>query len=555
VEGFQEERRGLFDGLRVPQSVTAVLVAAIGLLVYVAGIWAIEALAEVPPQGGPMCRLLGGMLGNLTSQIGFVGQLLADVGGFRNVWTPYKPIVWISFGIWSTGVWAAFAGGIQRIAAMQLAREESVDLREALRFGWRKFGQNFLSVVLVWAILGTFWLVVNSTLAGGIGRIPYVGDLLLGVFFVVVLITSFVIVFVATLGVLGFNLASAAIATEDSDTFDGVSRSWNYILARPWTLLLTYAATFIYLGIVVSVGGYLTQVSIKSLSTGWWGLGWEARSPVTLDAETKARLQLPADSQLDVVYLPGKADYLYNRVVGHEYHPDDKGRVVFRQGVELALERFRRDVGRYPSTDEGLRALLDHPRGYREVADPATNRQLNGWAGPYLEDLLEVPRDRFGNPYAYQFPGKRGAHYDLFSMGPDGAPHSADDRHGVQGIALGHGPRLDIGQVQETILTGFTARAVSLWVNLARLLLSAYVVAYFLCAQTTVYFLLRHDVEGDDYSEITLEGDPEDELEQPFEYASFQQPTSPSTADEPAKGEAEQDAKDKTESGDGEAES
>ena len=543
MEGFKEERRGLFDGLRVPQSFNAVLVAAIGLLIYVLGIWAIEALAEVPPQGGPMCRLLGGMLGNLTSKLGFVGQLLADVGGFRNEAVYYKPIVWISFGIWSTGVWAAFAGGIQRIAAMQLAREASVPLREALRFGWKKFGQNFLSVVLVWAILGTFWVIVNSTIAGGVGRIPYLGDLILGVFFGLVVVTSFVIVFVSTLGVLGFNLASAAIATEDSDTFDGVSRSWNYILARPWTVLLTYAATFIYLGIVISAGGYLTQISIKSLSTGWWGLGWEARSPVTLDAPTKAALQLPTDSQLDVVYLPGKADYLYDRVVGHEYDPDDKGRVFFRQGVELALERFRRDVGRYPSNEEGLRALLEHPRGYRPALDATSNTALNGWAGPYLDGVDEVPRDRYGKPYAYRFPGKRSAHYDLFSLGPDGKVGTPDDRHGVQGIALGHGPRLDISQVQETTLTSFAARAIAFWVNVARLLLSAYVVAYFLSAQTTVYFLLRHDVEGDDYHEITLEGDVEDELEQPFEYDAFQAPP-PATPTEPPKAEPKPDADD-----------
>ena len=56
--------------------------------------------------------------------------------------------------------------------------------------------------------------------------------------------------FATTLGVLGFNLSAAAIATEDSDTFDGVSRSWNYLLARPWAVLLTFFATFLYLGVV-----------------------------------------------------------------------------------------------------------------------------------------------------------------------------------------------------------------------------------------------------------------------------------------------------------------
>jgi general secretion pathway protein G len=71
-----------------------------------------------------------------------------------------------------------------------------------------------------------------------------------------------------------------------------------------------------------------------------------------------------------------------------------------------ALDSFRLDVGRYPNTSEGLKAL---------ETDPGAP----GWAGPYLKKAL--PIDPWKNPYQYQFPGTHGE-YDLYSNGADGAP-------------------------------------------------------------------------------------------------------------------------------------
>jgi general secretion pathway protein G len=80
---------------------------------------------------------------------------------------------------------------------------------------------------------------------------------------------------------------------------------------------------------------------------------------------------------------------------------------------ETALENFRLDVGRYPSTEEGLAALLRSPSG----ADAR-------WAGPYLKKA--VPADPWGNPYQYRFPGER-ADFDLVSLGRDGRPGGSGD--------------------------------------------------------------------------------------------------------------------------------
>src|SRR5262249_7176886 len=161
-------------------------------------------------------------------------------------------------------------GAICRIAAMKIAREEGLEIKDALKFGASKFVPNLLSIVFVIAIVGFFYIVCNATIAGAVGRIPVIGELLVGILYFLVLLSSFFIVFASVLGVLGFNLAAAAIATEASDTFDGVSRAWNYILARPWQVILTYGLTFTYMAIFCFCGHMFEKVATKSLSIGWW---------------------------------------------------------------------------------------------------------------------------------------------------------------------------------------------------------------------------------------------------------------------------------------------
>ena len=77
----------------------------------------------------------------------------------------------------------------------------------------------------------------------------------------------------------------------------------------------------------------------------------------------------------------------------------------------LALDSYRLDVGRYPSTDQGLRALRERPA--RGPASP-------GWRGPYLRK--DVPLDPWGRAYEYRSPGRKNPDgYDLVTLGRDGA--------------------------------------------------------------------------------------------------------------------------------------
>jgi general secretion pathway protein G len=84
---------------------------------------------------------------------------------------------------------------------------------------------------------------------------------------------------------------------------------------------------------------------------------------------------------------------------------------VDMRNIASALKIYRLDNGDYPSTAQGLAALVTKPTG-----DPAPRNWNNGG---YLD---AVPIDPWGNPYTYRSPGEGGAGFDLVSTGKDGKP-------------------------------------------------------------------------------------------------------------------------------------
>ncbi|HLA50148.1 MAG TPA: type II secretion system major pseudopilin GspG, partial [Thermodesulfovibrionia bacterium] len=73
----------------------------------------------------------------------------------------------------------------------------------------------------------------------------------------------------------------------------------------------------------------------------------------------------------------------------------------------IALDSFRLDTSRYPTTSDGLQTLITAPSG------------VENWDGPYLKKE-ELPLDPWGHPYHYESPGSHGD-YDLYSYGRDNA--------------------------------------------------------------------------------------------------------------------------------------
>lgn len=83
------------------------------------------------------------------------------------------------------------------------------------------------------------------------------------------------------------------------------------------------------------------------------------------------------------------------------------------EAFDKSLDTYRLDVGRYPSAEEGLNALM--------AAPPSAGAK---WNGPYLKK--GVPLDPWGNAYQYRAPGTRGE-YEIVSLGKDGQPGGSGD--------------------------------------------------------------------------------------------------------------------------------
>ncbi|AEA85762.1 MULTISPECIES: type II secretion system major pseudopilin GspG [Stutzerimonas stutzeri group] len=73
-----------------------------------------------------------------------------------------------------------------------------------------------------------------------------------------------------------------------------------------------------------------------------------------------------------------------------------------------SLQTYRLDVGSYPSTEQGLAALMHKPS------------DVSNWQGPYLED--ELPKDPWSNAYVYKSPVDNLQGFALYSLGADGKP-------------------------------------------------------------------------------------------------------------------------------------
>ena len=97
---------------------------------------------------------------------------------------------------------------------------------------------------------------------------------------------------------------------------------------------------------------------------------------------------------------------------------EDIARLFVNSSVKTPLTAYRIDMGGYPSTAEGLQALVTAPQN-----------KGDNWKGPYIESPGgKFPSDPWQEPYVYRYPGvKNKDNYDLFSKGADKTEGTPDD--------------------------------------------------------------------------------------------------------------------------------
>ncbi len=157
------------------------------------------------------------------------------------------PVYFTIFFAYLMILMAVCGGAISRIAAVQVARDEKISIRQALRFSTGKVVSflfapliPILIILVIALVLGLLSMFISVPYLGGIWSI------LVGALFFVALLAGLVMTLTA-LGLLGGgHLMYPTIAVEGSDSFDAVSRSFSYLYARPWQLFWYSGISLIY---------------------------------------------------------------------------------------------------------------------------------------------------------------------------------------------------------------------------------------------------------------------------------------------------------------------
>ncbi|MEX0717518.1 MAG: hypothetical protein WD066_13075 [Planctomycetaceae bacterium] len=298
----------LFRGFRIAVDFRKVLVGALGLLVLLLGDLAISRLPFSPPAAArgmgagvttdlaearstlveatrPLAGRPDGVGSWLSDQFVavirpwtdfvdrggaiFRRETTADWSGTAHAWTRL---------LWLLIVTALFGGALARMAAVQFARDEKLGLWPALRFAVARF-PSFLTAPLLPVLgIGVLWGIV--ALLGLLGRIPVAGPPVVGALWLIPLVLAFVMTLILLGVAAGWPLMYATIGTEDSDAFDGFSRSYSYVFGRPWQYLWTALVAMIYGGLLVlfvaGVALLVLHLSAAAAATGFGAANTEA---------------------------------------------------------------------------------------------------------------------------------------------------------------------------------------------------------------------------------------------------------------------------------------
>ena len=157
--------------------------------------------------------------------------------------------------LWSFAVWAFFGGIITRIAAVQFGGKDRITLKQAVQFVSNRYVSYLLSPMVPLIIIAV--IVFIMSIYGAVALIPILGDIVLfGIGFPLIILGGIVIA-ILLIGLVGYPMMYTTISTEGSDTFDALSRSYNYVFQAPWQYLwyaivaIVYGAAVTFLVIVV----------------------------------------------------------------------------------------------------------------------------------------------------------------------------------------------------------------------------------------------------------------------------------------------------------------
>jgi len=311
MEDFSKEDRGIFQGIKVPFCLNAIILAFMAYVIFVAGSyvlgWAMQddmayekVVLNVSGKAVRTLPILAKPINEFVLPVALIKrnpEFLVDKMDiaynqyqkeFEKNPDPDKkkisridfvtPHWWqyLIFGIWFLLIWSFFAGAINRTAAYRIARDESITLREGLNFGAQTWANHFLAIVFIVIFLAaSFFMCVLATFI--LGLIPYAGELVLIFAYLLIFVAAFLITLLLAGLLFGFNMISSAIGVDKVDSFDAISRSYSYVLGRPWQTLLYTFLPLLFVVVFLYFGDVFQNVAKKTIA---WGFGEEAYAPM-----------------------------------------------------------------------------------------------------------------------------------------------------------------------------------------------------------------------------------------------------------------------------------
>ena len=205
-----------------------------------------------------MTNVNSGVASMLQLDLGFGMGLGAAAYRFAVVtplafWQANQVYFTLLFG-WFLIVIALFGGAITRIAAVQVARDEQVSIRYALRFSWGKLPSFIGAPLIPLALIALVGLIMST-----IGLLLYipagVGPLVIGALLIVFFLLGIFLAMLIVGAIVGSSMMFPTIAVEGSDAFDATSRAYSYVIGAPWRLLIY--------SIIAAVYGAITYLFVK----------------------------------------------------------------------------------------------------------------------------------------------------------------------------------------------------------------------------------------------------------------------------------------------------
>ncbi len=286
----------LFRGFRIAVDLRKLILASVALLLMAAGDRIIGSLPFAPESAENLQVVPTDWWSQETTlqeKAEFIFKPLLHIGrnlfGLLNLNKSWSDVafLWIQI-LWALIVWSIFGGAIARIAAVQFARDENIGMVAALKFSLSRILGIFSAPLFSAVAVGGLWLV--GVVFGMIGNIPYLGDAIVGILWIVPLLLGFLAMFVL-LGLAGWPLMTATIGVEDSDAFDGFSRTYSYIFGRPWSFAWQLLVALGFGIVAVAIVSLFAKgiVYLAAFSVGG-GMGIEKLSALLRESPVSAQL-------------------------------------------------------------------------------------------------------------------------------------------------------------------------------------------------------------------------------------------------------------------------